>query len=278
MDRQRNAERHTRVAAKRRLAPVTQGVETPGLKAILAQRAPGKRINLTIAALHVGLVEIEPAPAGKRPALVGTGVAAAVGRTEIGRQRFTRLRQPGKHRLTPLNVRGALLRSHRINAQRVERMALWRYQVPAAIALLGAKEAARLKRHPTGPACKLVLRRALGQPGIQLLLLLGHRLLQLLVALDLARPVGPRVLAVTVDDASIGRRRELLTAHPKLADQNMLRSFRLRHGQGHGADLAQVQRPGNGVRQQQPLTLVRPGHRHTGAHALVAGRRGLQGH
>ena len=57
----------------------------------------------------------------------------------------------------------------------------------------------------------------------------------------------------------------------------MLRGFRLRHGQGNRADLAQVQRTRDGVRQQQPLALVRPGHRYTGAHAVIAGRRGLQG-
>src|SRR3989344_4109973 len=106
-------------------------------------------------------------------------------------------------------------------------MALWRYQVPTAVAFLGAKEAARLKRHPAGPACKLVLRRAFSQPGMQLLLLLGHSLLQLLVVLDLARPIGSCVLAITIDNTGIGRRRKWLRGFAKLADVNILCRCRL---------------------------------------------------
>lgn len=67
-------------------------------------------------------------------------------------------------------------------------MTLGRHQIPAAIALLGTEETTGLEGRSVAPATEGVQRGALafGQPGFQLLLLLGRGGLELLVAGDLS--------------------------------------------------------------------------------------------
>ncbi len=116
----------------------------------------------------------------------------------------------------------------------------------------------------------------LGLPGLQLLVFLGQALAQLLVVLDLARPVAAGELAVTVDDPLVGLLQIAAATHTEAAQQYVLRGLGVGNRQGHGGDVLEVDFTLHGFCQQQQATVVTPGHRRPGAHALGPRRRGTQ--
>src|SRR5690606_14742637 len=104
-----------------------------------------------------------------------------------------------------------------------------------AVALLGAEETLGLEARVAQPAAEPVLLRALGQPGLELFLLVLGAVAQLLDLVDLARPGAAGVLAEGVDDAGVDALLHGIAAlHAEAAEEDALRHVRLAHAEGHG--------------------------------------------
>src|SRR5476649_1782486 len=125
-------------------------------------------------ALDVGAIEIEPAPLIELAIPVGAGIAVVVAFTVVGRQRLTRFGEVTEYLLPAFDIGLAVTCGHGIDPQRVERVAFWRHQIPTVTEFLGTEEPAGLERRAVEPAAELVLGRAIGQPGLELLLFPGR--------------------------------------------------------------------------------------------------------
>ena len=150
-------------------------------------------------------------------------------------------------------------------------MPLRRHQVPAAVALLSAKKTTGIEGRALLPATVLIQGGLvpLGQPGLELLLFLGGRCLELLVAADLLRPACAVGLAIGIHQFSVGSLQyRLAVLHAEALQQDTLSGIGLEHRQGHRDDLAAVDFPGAGS-QQYPLAIHSHRHRRAGLHALA---------
>src|SRR5690606_35906112 len=111
--------------------------------------------------------EVEPAALSEFPVAVGAHVAAAVALAEEQGEDFLGRRQALEHHLAPLHVGLAVLATHPVDAQGKERMAVRRDQVPAAVALLGAEEAAGLEAGTAAQPPEAIPFGQLTEPAVQ---------------------------------------------------------------------------------------------------------------
>ena len=235
-----------------------------------------RRAGLSIDALQVCTVEVVPAPGVKTSTLRGAVTVVVVRCTVVTGQRGALFGQVSEHPFAAADVGLAVEGRHRIQAQGVKRVTFRRDQVPAPVALFGAKKTGGIKCRPFERSTISVLLGALGQPGAELLLFLGCRRLELCVAGDPLGPFGPRRLTVTIDDRSIyGVDHALTVLYPKTFQQNALGCRGLRDRQGHGHHLTAIDLA-LATRQQDALTLDRHGHWRAGTHALCTGRIRLE--
>ncbi|MCY1402258.1 hypothetical protein D9M71_173950 [compost metagenome] len=276
-DGQRQGVGHALAVVESRITPVAERVEAPGLQAVQAVVFPALRVVAAVGALEVSAIEVVPAALIERAALVGVGLGTVVTFAEVRGQGLVLLRQRLEHGFAAFYVGLAEAGRYRVDAQGKERVAFRSHQEPAAIALLGTEEATGLEGFAAQPATVGVLRRQLGKPASELLRLFLGALLQVLVALHLARPVATGVLAVGIHQAVVERFLLVFLFSAEAAEQHVLGGIRLVQRQGHGSDLAAIEFAVDQGGRQPALAFAGPGHRRCRAHAVGIGRGGSQG-